>query len=42
MEALFCCFRGLGPKISAITGLGASVLSFAFLIEKNLNYFIFE
>ena len=32
MEALFCCFRGLGPKISAITGLGASVLSFAFLI----------
>ena len=32
MEALFCCFRGLGPKISFITGLGASVLSFAFLI----------
>ena len=32
MEALFCCFRGLGPKISAITGFGASVLSFAFLI----------
>ena len=32
MEALFCCFRGLGPKITAITGIGASVLSFAFLI----------
>ena len=32
MEALFCCFRSFGPKITALTGLGASVLSFAFLI----------
>lgn len=32
MEALFCCFRSLGPKATALTGLGASILSFAFLI----------
>ena len=32
MEALFCCFKSLGPKITALTGLGANVLSFAFLI----------
>ena len=32
IEALFCCFRNLGPKITAITGIGASVTSFAFLV----------
>ena len=32
IQALFCCFRNLSPKISAITGVGASALSFAFLI----------
>ena len=32
IQALFCCFRNIAPKITAITGVGASALSFAFLI----------
>ena len=32
IQALFCCFRNLSSKITAITGIGASALSFAFLI----------
>ena len=32
IQALFCCFRNLSSKITAITGVGASALSFAFLI----------
>ena len=32
IQPLFCCFSNMSPIISAITGIGASVLSFAFLI----------
>ncbi len=32
IQPLFCCFSNMSPIISAITGIGASVLSFAFMI----------
>ena len=32
MEALFCCFRNQRPIFPAATGIGASIIPFAFLI----------